>query len=118
MLLRQFGDLHHHLQTRILLQILSLPPELVEFGRVLKMAHLLSSTDLLQERGQKGLQDSGLVGRVLRQTPPNRHPPLPPHWTHHWTTIICLQMNTGLTLTHLETIISIRKLCININGKL
>ena len=78
--MRLFGDLHHHLQTRILLQILSLPPELVEFGRVLKMAHLLSSADLLQERGQEGPQDSGLVGRVLRQTPPNRRP-LPPHLT-------------------------------------
>ena len=78
--MRLFGDLHHHLQTRILLQILSLPPELVEFGRVSKMADLLSSADLLQERGQEGLQDSGLVGRALRQTPPNRHP-LPPHLT-------------------------------------
>ena len=76
-----FGDLHHHLQTRILVQILSLLPELVEFGRVLKMAHLLSSADLLQEQGQEGLQDSGLVGKALHQTPPNRHHPLPPHLT-------------------------------------
>ena len=45
-------------------------------------------------------------------------PPLLPHWTLHWTMIICLQMNTGLMLTHLKTIISIRKLCININAKL